>query len=354
MNEPDFNEINSRIPGPDESAVRESLERWSVVAKPLKSLGVLEDFVTQIAGITGKARFSIRRRALVVLCADNGVVAQGVTQTDESVTALVAANLAGGRSSACLMARVAQCDVIPVDMGIKNPPDAPGLLSRRVAAGTRDFTAAPAMTREEAARAVMTGVDLARECRGKGYSIIATGEMGIGNTTTAAAVASVLLGCPPEEITGRGAGLSSEGLRRKIDAVRRGIGLNAPDPADALDVLAKVGGFDIAGMAGLFIGGALARLPVVIDGVISAAAALAARRLCPACAGAMIPSHLSSEPAARRLFSALGMTPPINAGLHLGEGTGALCLFPLLDMAMALYDGPNFGDIGMEAYTPQA
>ncbi|MDY4033143.1 MAG: nicotinate-nucleotide--dimethylbenzimidazole phosphoribosyltransferase [Pyramidobacter sp.] len=350
----DLNEINSRLTGLDEAAVKASLERWSLVAKPLKSLGALEGLVTRIAGITGEARFDIGKRALVVMCADNGVIAQGVTQTDESITALVAADLAKGCSSANLMARVARADVIPVDVGVKYPPEAPGLVSRRVAAGTRDFTSGPAMTREQALRAIGVGIETARECREKGYRLIATGEMGLGNTTTSAAVAAVLLGCEPREITGRGAGLSDEGLKRKIAAIEKGIAVNCPDADDALDVLAKLGGFDIAAMAGLFIGGALARLPVVIDGVISAVGALVARRLCPGCAFAMIPSHMSAEPAAHRVFGELGLEPVIRAGMRLGEGTGALCLFPLLDMAMALYDGLVFSDIGMEAYTPQS
>lgn len=350
----DLNGINSRLTGLDEAAVTASLERWSVVAKPLKSLGALEDLVAQIAGVIGEARFDIGKRALVVMCADNGVIAQGVTQTDELITALVAADLAKGCSSANLMARVARVDVIPVDVGVKNPPDAPGLISRRVAAGTRDFTSGPAMTRGQALQAVGVGIETARECREKGYRLIATGEMGIGNTTTSAAVAAALLGCEPREITGRGAGLSDEGLKRKVAAIEKGIAVNRPDADDALDVLGKLGGFDIAAMAGLFIGGALERLPVVIDGVISAVAALVACRLCPGCAFAMIPSHMSAEPAARRVFGELGLEPVIRAGMRLGEGTGALCLFPLLDMAMALYDGLVFSDIGMEAYTPQS
>ncbi len=353
MSELDFRKINSQIPGLDETAVKESLARWNVVAKPLRGLGVLEDFVTRIAGVVGTARFSIEKRALVVLCADNGIVAQGVAQIDESVTSIVAASLANGRSAANLMARRANCDVIPVDMGIKNPPPSPRLLNRRIAAGTNDFTTGPAMTREQAIRAIETGIELARECKMSDYSIIAGGEMGIGNTTTSAAIASVLLDCPPEKMTGRGAGLSTGGLERKIAAIRLGISVNSPNPDDPLDVLSKLGGFDIAGLAGLFIGGSLCRLPVVIDGVVSAIAALVASRLCPACVCAMLPSHLSAEPAARKIFEELRLKPPIQADMHLGEGTGALCLFPLLDMAMSVYDGPVFSDLGMDAYKPQ-
>ena len=349
----DFKALNSQIPGADKAAEEASLRRWSLVAKPLKSLGRLEEMVTRIAAVTGQARFRAEKRVLVVLCADNGVIAQGVTQTDDSITALVASDLAKDCSSANLMAHVAKCDVLPVDMGIKNPLPAPGILNRRIAAGTRDFTQGPAMSRAQAIQALQTGIELAHLCKARGYSVIATGEMGIGNTTTASAVASVLLGCDPREITGRGAGLSTEGLRRKIAAVARAVELNRPDPDDPLDVLSKLGGFDIAAMTGLYIGGALERMPVVIDGVISAVSALAASRLCPACTFAMLPSHMSSEPAAKRVFGALGMTPVINAEMRLGEGTGALCLFPLLDMALSLYNGLVFSDIGMEAYTPQ-
>ncbi len=349
-----LDELNSLIPPPDETARAAALEKWSKAAKPLKSLGALEDIVTRMAAVKGSARFSISPRELVVMCADNGVVARGVTQTDESVTSLVAADLAEGKSSANLMARVAGCGVAAIDVGVKNPPAAAGLISRRVAAGTADFTLGAAMTRGQALSAVAVGVEAARERARDGCQLLLAGEMGIGNTTTGTAVACVLLGLDPEAVTGRGAGLSGAGLARKVAAIRRGIAVNRPSPLDALDTLAKVGGFDIAAMAGLFIGGALCRVPVVIDGVISAAAALAAARMCPACREAMIASHMSGEQAARNVLGALGLRPVIDAGLRLGEGTGALCLLPLLDMAMAIYDGPTFGDIGMEAYTPQA
>lgn len=350
----DLNEINSRLTGLDEAAVTASLERWSVVAKPLKSLGALEDLVAQIAGVIGEARFDIGKRALVVMCADNGVIAQGVTQTDESITALVAADLAKGCSSANLMARVARVDVIPVDVGVKNPPDAPGLISRRVAAGTRDFTSGPAMTRGQALQAVGVGIETARKCREKGYRLIATGEMGIGNTTTASAVASVLLGRAPVEMTGRGAGLSDEGLRRKVAAIERAVALSRPAADDPLDVLAKVGGFDIAGMCGVFLGGAACRVPVLADGFISAVAALCAVRLCPAAAKAVLASHVSAEPAGMLLLDALRKKPLITAGMRLGEGTGAVAAMPLLDMARAVYmDCYTFEEGGIEAYTPQ-
>ncbi|MDY3869408.1 MAG: nicotinate-nucleotide--dimethylbenzimidazole phosphoribosyltransferase [Pyramidobacter sp.] len=350
MNTLDFAELNRRIAPPDASALHASQTHWDSVAKPLGSLGEFEKLITKIAALTGSARVELDRRAVLVLCADNGVIVQGVSQSDCSVTSLVAVNLTKRCSAVCQMARRAGAEIIPVDMGMKNAVDAPGLILRRVAAGTEDFTQGRAMTREQARAAVMTGIELVRECRERGFQILATGEMGIGNTTTSSAMASVFLNCDPQKLTGRGAGLSDEGLRRKIDAIRRGIRVNAPNPNDALDVLSCVGGFDIAGMAGIFIGGALYRVPVVIDGLISAVAALTASLLCPACVCCMIPSHSSSEPAELKIFEKMCLKPLIFADMHLGEGTGAVCMFPLLDMALAVYNGLAFDDIGLAPY----
>ena len=210
------------------------------------------------------------------------------------------------------------------------------------------------MSRALAVQAVGEGIALARELAENGYRLIATGEMGIGNTTTSSAVAAVLLGQPVELMTGRGAGLSDEGLARKVDAICRGILCNEPDPEDTLDVLAKLGGFDIAGLCGVFLGGALAGVPVLADGFISGVAALCAVRLCPAASKAVFASHCSTEPAARLVLEALGKTPLLTAGLHLGEGTGAVASIPLWDMALAVYEGCySFAEGGIAPYTPQ-
>ena len=210
------------------------------------------------------------------------------------------------------------------------------------------------MTPQEAERAVETGIRLVRECREQGYTLLATGEMGIGNTTTAGAMASVLLGIPAERAVGRGAGLSEDGLLRKREAVRRAAACNRPDAGNAFEVLWKLGGLDIAGMAGLFLGGALYRVPVLIDGFISAVAALTAARLCPGSVCAMIASHCSAEPAAQAVLDALSLQAVIHAGLRLGEGTGAVCMMPLLDLAVSVYDGAAaFADAGVAAYVPQ-
>ena len=210
------------------------------------------------------------------------------------------------------------------------------------------------MSREQAVEAIGRGIRLVQEQKKAGVGLLATGEMGIGNTTTSSAVAAVLLGQPVEVMTGRGAGLSDEGLARKIDAIHRGIAKNQPDSADALDVLAKLGGFDIAGLCGVFLGGALEGVPVLADGFISCVAALCAVRLCPAAAKAVFASHCSTEPAAKLVLDALNKKALITAGLHLGEGTGAVAAIPLWDMALAVYNGCySFEEGGIEAYTPQ-
>ena len=340
------------VTGPDVDAMARAKARWDSIAKPLGSLGLLEDAVISVAGLTGDENVSFSKRGVIVMCADNGVVAEGVTQTGQEITALVAENIARGEGSVCRMAKTAGADVVAIDIGMATPAE--HTLDRSIARGTANMTKCPAMTREQAAKAVMTGIDVVRDMAKRGYELLATGEMGIGNTTTSSAVVSVLLGVPASYVTGRGAGLSDEGLRRKISAIERAVEVNAPDKNDALDVLSKVGGFDIGGMAGVFIGGAIYGVPVLIDGFISAAAALLAVKLCPECRHAMIASHVSAEPAAKMVLDAIGKKPLICSELRLGEGTGAVCAMPLLDMALAEYGGMStFNDIGMESYTPQ-
>lgn len=353
MTELELKQLLSKITRPDETARTAAHAHWASLAKPLGGLGRLETMLEDAAALTGTAELAFSRRAVLVLCADNGVVAQGVSQTGQEVTRAVAENLAMRRTSVCQMARTAHCDVLPVDMGIAGEP-VPGVRNCRIASGTADFTVGPAMSRAQAVQAIGAGIALARELADNGYRLIATGEMGIGNTTTSSAVAAVLLGQPVEQMTGRGAGLSDVGLARKLDAIRRGIARNQPDAADPLDVLSKLGGFDIAGLCGVFLGGALEGLPVLMDGFISGVAALCAVRLCPAAEKAVFASHCSTEPAARLVLEALGKVPLLTAGLHLGEGTGAVASIPLWDMALAVYrDCYSFTEGGITPYTPQ-
>ena len=350
----ELEQLLHRITPPDDRAEKAARRRWDSLAKPLGSLGQLEEAVVSVAALTGSEEVRLDRRELLVFCADNGVVAQGVTQTDSSVTASVASSLAGGNSTVCHMARVARCGVTPVDLGMLDFPGKPGVLDRRIRNSTGDISVGPAMTREECIRAVLVGADLVRELAAEGVNIIATGEMGIGNTTTSSAVASVLLAQPVEEMTGRGSGLSDQGLVRKVNAIHAAIAVNRPDALDALDVLSKVGGLDIAAMCGAFLGGAAYGVPIVIDGFISSVAALCALRLCPAARKAMIASHVSAEPAGAKVLADLELKPLITAGMRLGEGSGAVAVLPLLDMALSVYhSGHTFDDLGIEAYTPQ-
>ena len=215
------------------------------------------------------------------------------------------------------------------------------------------MTFGPAMSYDQAEQAILTGIDLVRQQKEAGMHLLATGEMGIGNTTTATAVSCVLLGVSPQELTGRGAGLSDQGLLRKRQAIEKAIACNRPDAKDPVDILSKVGGFDIAGLCGVFLGGSIYRIPVLIDGAISAAAALCAVRLAPLASSAIFATHQSAEPAGKLLLEALGKRPILTAGMRLGEGTGAVAVMPVLDMAMAIYDGSTFDDYGMQPYTPQ-
>ena len=245
----------------DEKAMEGAKQRWDSIEKPLHSLGELENMLTQIAGITGTPDVRVEKKAVVAMCADNGVVEEGVTQTGQEVTAIVAENFLVGTTTCCVMCRQCGAELFPVDVGMVT--DTKVRTDLKVAYGTRNMTKEPAMTREQAVQGIEAGIAMAEELKGKGYQVLATGEMGIGNTTTSSAVASVLLGKPVEDMTGRGAGLSGEGLVRKINAIKKAIALNNPDRADVIDVLAKVGGLDIAGMTGVFIGGAALGLSLI-------------------------------------------------------------------------------------------
>ncbi|MDD7641187.1 MAG: nicotinate-nucleotide--dimethylbenzimidazole phosphoribosyltransferase [bacterium] len=355
----------------DEASRAACMNYWNRMGKPLHSLGKMETLWAQLAGIQQTVHPLVAKRALVVMCADNGVVAEGVTQTGQEVTAIVAENFFDDLTCTSLICKKNNCDQFIVDIGMVS--DTPRTIRRKIAYGTKNMVNEPAMTRAEALASLRVGIELAEQLKNEGYQILATGEMGIGNTTTSSAVTAVLLGdmisqrfrmghvtstgfnvgmdmCI-ETVTGRGAGLSDEGLERKKDAIRRAIAINQPDPADPIDVLSKVGGFDLAGLAGVFIGGAAAGLPVVVDGFISLAAALLAARIAPECAAYMIPSHQSKEPGAKLILEALHMEPGLCMDMCLGEGSGAVALLPFLDMAAEIYEHMGtFDDIHVEAY----
>jgi len=361
-----LDEALKRVGQPDEKAMELAKKRWDSVAKPLGSLGALEDAIIRIAGILKTPEVRLDKKAIVICCGDNGIVEEGVTQTGQEVTGIVTENFARGDSCVCLMAEQAGARIIPIDLGVaadlvgtakefpipgKEPLIKNPIWARKISRGTQNFRNGPAMTRAQAVEAVETGIEAAGHLKEQGYSLIGVGEMGIGNTTTSSAVVSALLGLAPEAVTGRGAGLTDAGLAKKIQVIQEGIRNNNPNPADGIDVLSKVGGFDLAGIAGVIIGGAVYGLPVVLDGFITGAAALAAAVICPEAKKFMIGSHVSAEPAGGMVLKALELKPVIYGGMCLGEGTGAAAFFSLLSMAQAVYEKmSSFQEIHIEEY----
>lgn len=346
--ETDLEQVIRQIRPLDEHAMEQAKKQWNSIAKPLHSLGKLEEHIIRIAGITGNPDVKIEEKALIVMCADNGVVEEGVTQTGQEVTAIVAENFLSGETSAAIMCKKAGARILPIDIGMAGKTKVP---DHKVACGTRNFAKEPAMTREQALQSILTGVRIVEEQKKAGVELLATGEMGIGNTTTSSAVLAALLQIDPEKVTGRGAGLTSAGLSRKIQVIRQALALHKPDVNDPVDVLAKVGGFDIGGLAGVYLGAAKMRLPVLIDGFISGTAALLACRLCPEAKEYMIASHKSKEPGMQILLEALGLSASLDCDMCLGEGTGAVAFFPVLDMAAAVYrQMSTFADIQVEEY----
>ena len=336
---------------PDESIYKAVKARWDAIAKPLDGMGCFEEITAQIGAITGDETLDLSKKAVLIFCADNGIVAEGVSQTGQEVTLAVAKSMAWNASSVGRMASFAGADTIPVDIGINSDITIDGVMDKKIAHGTRDFLIEPAMSEEETLRAIETGIALVAECKDKGYRILATGEMGIGNTTTSSAVAAALLGCGSALVVGRGAGLSDAGLARKQEVVESAIKKYKLYEADAFTVLRTVGGLDIAGLAGMCIGGALYHVPIVLDGVISMAAALAADRIVPGVREYVLASHKGKEPAVELLTGALGIHPVIDANLALGEGTGAVMMFSMLDMALCIYhEETTFADIRVAQY----
>jgi len=349
----------SKINGINKDIVMKAEKHWNGIAKPLHGLGLMEEIISRIAGIQNTTDVHIDKRAVIVMCADNGIVEEGVTQTGQEVTAIVSCNMADGISSVCRMASCCKTEVIPVNIGIAldkldNGTDVTtykGLVNRRVMAGTRNFLKEPAMSHEQLIHAVHEGIKQVEWCSKQGYNILATGEMGIGNTTTSTALACILLNLEPESVTGRGAGLDDNGLKKKIEVIKRAKEMYGKYRNNPLTLLQNIGGLDIAGLVGVYIGGAMYGIPIVADGVISAVAALIAVKLNSKINDYIIVSHQGKEPAMKALLDELGRCAVIHAELALGEGTGAVMLFPLLDMSLQVYrENTTFDDIQISAY----
>ena len=330
----------------DASAMELARQRQAQLAKPPGSLGRLEDLSVQLAGITGKVHNQIRKKHLLVFAADNGVVEEGVSSAPQSVTLMQTVNLTRHKTGASTLCKHFSCEISVCDVGVNADIREPKVLNRKIAYGTGNIVKGPAMTREQVLQAIRTGMELARNTHA---DVLGVGEMGIGNTTTSSAVLAVLLGVDVESVTGRGGGITDAGFLKKKQVIKAAIEVNQPDAGDVLDVLAKVGGFDIAAMCGAFMGAAATRRPVVIDGFISAVAALCAYKLCPNVRGYLVPSHASYEIGYKLAMDAMGLEPMFLLGMRLGEGSGCPLTFEILDAACAVInDMATFEQAGID------
>lgn len=329
----------------DRGAMTAAEEYQARLAKPPGSLGRLEEISIQLAGITGRVHNALNKRQLLVFAADNGVVAEGVSSAPQSVTKQQTINLMRGKTGAAVLAKHFGCGLTVCDVGVNADIYESAVLNRKIAYGTQNICTGPAMTREQTLQAILTGAEIARTVDA---DVIGVGEMGIGNTTTSSAVLAVLLGADVEAVTGRGGGITEESFRKKKAVIRTAIEVNRPDRDDVVGVLSKVGGFDLAAMCGAFLGAAAARRPAVIDGLISAAAALCAVRLCPNVRGYLVPSHASFEIGYRLAMEAMDLRPLFDLGMRLGEGSGCPLAFQVLDAACAVInDMATFDEAGI-------
>jgi nicotinate-nucleotide--dimethylbenzimidazole phosphoribosyltransferase len=331
-----LSETIARIAPPDADIARRTQELLDQKTKPRRSLGRLEDLACRIAAARGIPVPELPRKAVVVMAGDHGVAAEGVSAYPQEVTYQMVLNFVRGGAAINVLARHVDAEIVVVDMGVKEPVRAPMVRSARIGPGTRNLAREAAMSCEQAVAALEAGIALSAELVDRGVTLLAIGEMGIGNTTPASALTAAFTGCAPREVTGRGTGIDDAALDRKVEVIERALALHRPDPSDPLAVLAALGGFEIAGMAGVVLGGAARRVPVVVDGFISGSAALAAVRLAPAVAGYLVASHRSVEVGHRKVLEALGALPLLDLDLRLGEGTGAVLSMGLVEASLRI------------------
>ncbi|WP_313757025.1 nicotinate-nucleotide--dimethylbenzimidazole phosphoribosyltransferase [Tissierella sp.] len=334
-------ETISSITPSNEEAKKLAREKWDGLVKPVGSLGTLEEATIKIAGMTGKVINKIEKRAIVVMCSDNGVVEEGVSSAPQIFTKVLTESMPKGLTGVATLGKYANTNIVTVNLGVIGEINDPRIINRKIADGTKNFVKEPAMTYDEAIKAIETGIEIGDKLYGEGYDILGTGEVGIGNTTTAAAVLSVLADLDVDITCGKGAGLTDEQHTNKKAVIRKGIELNKPKKEDPIDTIAKVGGFDIGGMCGLFLSAAKNKKPIVVDGFISSSAALCAVKLNPLVRDYIIPSHLSGEPGAKHVAEELQLKPMLNLGMRLGEGTGCPLAFQIIEAGM--YTLENMG-----------
>lgn len=318
----------------NKKAISEAWKRIDNLTKPIGSLGELEEIAAKMAGITGKISNKINKKNIIIMCADNGVWEEGVSACPQEVTLTVTNNFTRGITGVCTLSEYAHSDITIVDIGVKGELHNPRIINKKIAYGTKNIAKEPAMTKDEAIKGIEVGIEIVDKLVREGYDLLGTGEMGICNTTTSAAVLSVLSGLSVDTVVGKGSGLSEEQLLNKKRVVQKAIDLNKPDRNDPIDVIAKVGGFDIAGLCGCFIGAAKNKVPIVIDGLISSAAALCAYKLSKSVRDYIFPSHLSAEPGAGYMMEELKLNPMLNLRMRLGEGSGCPLAFNIIEAAL--------------------
>ncbi|MCW2277296.1 nicotinate-nucleotide--dimethylbenzimidazole phosphoribosyltransferase [Heliophilum fasciatum] len=342
-------QLLNRIKPLDQEQMAETQAYLDTLTKPIGSLGVLEDMACQLTAIYQDPRPPIPAKALIIMIGDHGVAAEGISAFPPEVTTQMTMNYSSGGAGANVMARHAGAEVVCVDIGVAvDLPDMPRLIKRKIAYGTQNMTQGPAMTREQAEKAILTGADIVAELVRCGVGMVATGEMGIANTTAAAAIIAAIKGESAERVVGRGSGIDDSRLQRKITIVNQALTVNKPNPQDPIDILAKVGGLEIAGLVGVILGAAAERVPVVVDGFISTAAAVIAASLSPDCKAYMIGSHLSIEPGHQHMLSYLGLEAMLHMRFRLGEGTGACLAMIMADAALKmLHEMATFESAGV-------
>lgn len=331
-------ELTSRIEKLDQEAITAMQQRLDAKIKPIRSLGVLEDIAQQLAGIYRTSHPAIKGKAVLLMGGDHGVVAEGVSAAPQEVTVQMFYSYLKGGAGINVLTDHAGAKLIATDIGIAVPLDPPELMANRVKNGTDNMVHGPAMTRREALLALLTGAQVAAQAIASGINLLATGEVGIGNTTPSAALVSVFTGHPVEEVAGSGTGLKNDALIHKQEVIKRAIEVNQPDPTDPMDTLSKIGGLEIAALTGAILEAAYQHVPIILDGIISSAAALTAEELAPLSASYMISSHNSEEQGHRLALKKLGLQPRLDFHMRLGEGTGAALMFPMVEAALKIAD----------------
>lgn len=334
-----LNQLRNIIQGIEDlhkDSILRATDRMNSLAKPLKSLGKLEEIAIKLSGITGEIKNDINKKIVIIMCSDNGVVEEGVASAPQSVTLAQTINFTKGLTGVAVLAKANNTDLMVIDVGINCDFNHPKVINKKIRKSTNNIAKGQAMSYEEAIKAILVGIEAVKKAKEEGYEILGVGEMGIGNTSTSSAVLSVLTGAKVEDVVGRGGGVTDEAFLRKINVIKKAIKINAPLKEDPIDVVSKVGGFDIAAMVGVFIGAAYYKIPVVIDGFISVVASLIAFRLNNKTRDYMFTSHDSREIGFKVAMKELELSPILNLDMALGEGSGCPLAFSIIDSACAV------------------